>query len=230
MSEWDAVIVGSGPNGLAAAVALAQRGAAVLVLEVRDQIGGGTRTAELTLPGFAHDVCSAVHPLGILSPYLRTLPLEKHGLRWIQPTASVAHPLDDRPAVLLHPSLDETATQFGDDAQAYRRLLAPLLANPLGLLADALGPLGIPRHPLLLARFGLLGLRSAERLARRFRGPEARALLAGCAGHAILPLDRALTAAVGLMFLVAGHVEPWPVAAGGSQAIAESLASLGRQN
>jgi len=226
VSEWDAVIIGSGPNGLAAAVALAQRGAAVLVLEARDQIGGGTRTAELTLPGFAHDVCSAVHPLGILSPYLRTLPLETHGLRWIRPPASVAHPLDDRPAVLLHPSLDETVAQFGDDGEAYRRLLAPLLTDPHGLLADALAPLGIPRHPLLMARFGLRGLRSAEGVARRFRDTEARALLAGCAGHAILPLDRPLTAAVGLMFLLAGHVEPWPVAAGGSQAIANALASL----
>ena len=228
MSQTDVVIIGSGPNGLAAAVALAQHGASVLVLEARDEIGGGTRTAELTLPGFVHDVCSAVHPLGILSPFFRTLPLEEHGLRWIRPPASVAHPLDDQPAVLLRRSLDDTAADLDVDARAYRRLLKPLLSNPHGLLQDALGPLGIPHHPLLMLRFGLRAVRSAVGLAKRFRGVRARALLAGCAGHSILPLDRALTGAMGLMFLLAGHVEDWPVAAGGSQAITRALARVFR--
>jgi phytoene dehydrogenase-like protein len=222
----DAVIIGSGPNGLAAAVHLAQAGADVLVLEAADEIGGGTRSGELTLPGFVHDRCSAVHPMAILSPWLRRLPLADHGLRWLQPPASVAHPLDDQPAVLLRRSLADTADELDGDARAYRRLVAPFLADPHGLLADALGPLGLPRHPLLMLRFGLAGLRSAVGLARRFTGPRARALLAGCAGHSILPLDRAVTGAVALMFLITGHVEPWPVAAGGSQAIARALAGL----
>ena len=222
----DAVIICSGPNGLAAAVHLAQAGAHVVVLEAADEIGGGTRSGELTLPGFVHDRCSAVHPMAILSPWLRQLPLAEHGLRWLHPPASVAHPLDDQPAVLLRRSLADTAGELDGDARAYQRLLAPLLADPHGLLADALAPLGLPRHPLQMLRFGLLGLRSAVGLARRFTGPRARALLAGCAGHAILPLDRAITGAVALMFLITGHVEAWPVAAGGSQAIARALASL----
>jgi phytoene dehydrogenase-like protein len=226
VKDPDVVIVGSGPNGLAAAVALAQQGAGVLVLEARDTIGGGTRTAELTLPGFRHDVCSAVHPMGVLSPYLRTLPLDKHGLLWIHPPASVAHPLDDQQAVLLRQSLEQTAAELDVDQRAYRQLLSPFLADPHALFRDALAPLGLPRHPLLMARFGILAIRSAESLARRFRGPRAAALLAGCAAHSILPLDRAFTGAMGLIFLIAGHTVAWPVAAGGSQAIADSLASL----
>jgi phytoene dehydrogenase-like protein len=232
VSGADAIVVGSGPNGLAAAVRLAQAGASVTVLEAEGEIGGGTRTGELTLPGFVHDRCSAVHPMGILSPYLRTLPLAEHGLRWLRPTASVAHPLDDGPAVLLTRSLDETVAALDEgsapahDARAYRRLIAPLLADPHGLLADALAPLRVPRHPILMLRLGLRGVRSAVGLARRFRGARARALLAGCAAHSILPLDRAFTGAVGVTFLMTGHVEDWPVAEGGSHAIARALASL----
>jgi phytoene dehydrogenase-like protein len=223
----DVVVVGSGPNGLAAAVRLAQAGASVLVLEARDEIGGGTRTGELTLPGFQHDLCSAVHPLGILSPWFRQLPLAEHGLRWIQPPVSAAHPLDDGPAVLLRQSLADTAADLDAvDASRYRRLLQPFLTDPHGLLADSLAPLGIPRHPLQMLRFGLRAMRSAVALGRRFRGPRARALLAGCAAHSILPLERSFTAAVGLVFLLAGHVEAWPVPAGGSRAITAALAGL----
>lgn len=226
MSDPDVVIIGSGPNGLAAAVELAQRGASVLVLERHSEIGGGTRSSELTLPGFTHDVCSAVHPMGILSPFFRTLPLEEHGLKWVSPPASVAHPLDDGTAVMLRHSLSETMDELGEDGQSYRRLVEPFIANAHGLLADALGPLGIPKHPMLMSRFGLNAIRSAEGLAKRFRGDRARALFAGCAGHSILPLSHAFTAAIGLMFLVIGHVENWPVAAGGSHWITKALASL----
>jgi len=223
----DAVVVGSGPNGLAAAVALARAGASVRVLEGRDEIGGGTRTAALTLPGFLHDVCSGCHPTGILSPYFRQLPLAEHGLRWVHGTASAAHPLDDQPAVLLRRSLDETAAELGADAKNYRRLFAPFLDDPHGLLADLMGPLRLPRHPLSMARFGAPGLLPATLLfGRGFRGERARALLAGCAAHSILPLERPLSAAVGLIFALTGHVADWPVAAGGSRAIAAALAAL----
>jgi len=226
----DAVIVGSGPNGLTAAVELARRGKPVLVVEARDEIGGGTRSAEFTLPGFLHDVCSACHPMGVLSPAWRAYPLEKHGLRWIHPTASVAHPLDGEPAVLLRRSLDETAADVGPDRDAYRRLFAPFLDAPHELLADLMGPLRIPRRPLHMARFGLPGLLPVTALARaRFRGRRARALLAGCAAHSILPLERPLTAAVAMIFALAGHVEDWPVAEGGSRSITDALASYLRE-
>jgi phytoene dehydrogenase-like protein len=226
VSDPDVVVVGSGPNGLAAAVALAQRGASVLVLEAGPTIGGGTRTEERTLPGFAHDVCSAVHPMGVLSPYFRTLPLEAHGLEWMRGKLSVAHPLDDGTCVALPRSIDDTANELGADGDAYRRLLAPFLRDPHALLSDALAPLGLPRHPFLMLRFGLRAMRSAVGLAERFREPRARALLAGCAAHSILPLDRAFTGAVGMMFLLTAHVAEWPVAKGGSRAITDALASL----
>jgi phytoene dehydrogenase-like protein len=226
----DAVVVGSGPNGLAAAVELARSGASVLVLEARDTIGGGTRTAELTLPGFAHDACSGCHPMGVLSPFFRTLPLEDHGLKWIHPPASVAHPLDGQPAVLLRRSLEATARELDGDGEAYAKLFAPLLREPHALLADLLGPLRWPRHPLRMARFGLPGLLPATAALRaRFRGVRARAVLAGCAAHSILPLERPLTAAVGMIFALTAHVEDWPVAAGGSHAITGALASYLRQ-
>jgi phytoene dehydrogenase-like protein len=226
VSDPDVVVIGSGPNGLAAAVALAREGAKVLVLEAMDEIGGGMRSAELTLPGFLHDVCSAAHPMGALSPFFRTLPLEEHGLTWLRPKASVAHPLDGASAVVLRTSLADTLAELGDDASSYERLVAPFLRNPHGLLHDALAPFGIPRHPFLMLRFGWHAVRSALGLAKRFTGARARALLGGCASHSILPLDQPLTAAIGLMFLVTAHVEAWPVAKGGSRSIAKALASL----
>lgn len=229
--QYDAVVVGSGPNGLAAAVSLAQQGASVLVLEAADEIGGGTRTAELTLPGFRHDVCSAVHTLGILSPFYRSLPLERHGLRWIQPAASVAHPLDDGPPVMLWKSLERMTESLGEDGATYRRVMQPLLRDPHAFLKDALGPLGIPRNPLVFTWFGLHGLLPASWLARAlFRNERTRALFAGCAGHSLIPLDSWLTSSLAWMFLLAGHVEEWPVAAGGSEAIAQALASLLREH
>lgn len=223
--SFDAIIVGSGPNGLAAAIELARAGSSVLVLEASSEVGGGLRTAELTLPGFAHDVCSAAHPMGVLSPWFRSVPTEDFGLRWIRPPASVAHPLADEPAVLLRRSLSETAAELGEDDAAYQRMFAPHLRDPDALLADLLGPLRIPRHPFRLARFGLPGLLPAATAFRwRFKGQRARALLAGCAAHSILPFDAPLTAAVGTIFALTGHLEDWPVAEGGSASIATALA------
>jgi phytoene dehydrogenase-like protein len=222
----DAVVIGSGPNGLAAAIALARAGASVCVLEAGGEIGGGTRTRALTLPGFAHDVCSGCHPMGALSPLFRSLPLAEHGLRWIHPPASIAHPLDDAPAVLLRRSVPETASELGEDARTYEKLFRPFLPQPHELLADLLAPLRWPHHPIRLARFGLLGLWPATTLFRAgFRGQRARALLGGCAAHSIMPLEKLLTAAMGIILAYTGHIEDWPVAAGGSQAIGRALAS-----
>jgi phytoene dehydrogenase-like protein len=224
----DAVIVGAGPNGLAAAVELARSGYSVRVLEARDAPGGGTRTRPLTLAGYLHDECSAVHPMGILSPFLRQLPLEEHGLEWLQTEASVAHPLDDAPPVMLHHSLERTADGLGTaDAARWRALLRPLLEHPHDLLEDVLGPLRLRlNRPLLMARFGALALWPASTLARRmFRDERARALFAGCAAHSILPLEHLATAAMGLMFSLCAHVERWPVARGGSQSIAHALSA-----
>ncbi len=223
---YDAVIIGSGPNGLAAAITLARAGRSVLVIEGRDTIGGGMRTAELTLPGFRHDICSAVHPLGMGSPFFRDLPLEQHGLRWIQPVAPLAHPLDHGEAVVLERSFDATAAYLGRDAAAYRRLMQPLAERWQEILADLLGPLSIPSHPLSFARFGAGAILPAATLARAwFRGARARALFAGLSGHSIMPLERPLTAAYGLMLGLLAHGVGWPMPAGGSQAIADALAS-----
>jgi phytoene dehydrogenase-like protein len=222
----DAVIVGSGPNGLAAAVELARNGASTLVLEAEPTIGGGTRSGELTLPGFVHDICSGAHPLGIISPYLSALPLARHGLEWIPATVSVAHPLDGQRTVILEQSVDATADGLDRDASAYHRLMDPLLTNPAALLEELLGPAHLPRHPLLLARFGIPALLPANALARRrFRGQRARALFAGCAAHSVLPFSRPASAAAGLVFLLTAHMQTWPVARGGSAAISNALAS-----
>ncbi|MDD9967012.1 MAG: NAD(P)/FAD-dependent oxidoreductase [Myxococcales bacterium] len=231
-APFDAIVVGSGPNGLAAAALLVRAGKRVLLREAHTEVGGGTRTAELTLPGFRHDVCSAVHPLGVLSPLFRQLPLAEHGLKWVSPPVCAAHPLPDGPAALLLPSLGETAELLGNDGPAYRRLLSPFLrTDPHGLLADMMGPLRLPKHPFLMARFGLRGVRPALGLARGwFEEPRARALFAGCAAHGIMPFNKLLTGAVGMLFLLTAHIEPWPVVAGGSQALALALASYIRAN
>ena len=224
---YDAVVVGSGPNGLAAAVALAQAGRSVLVREAAETIGGGTRSAELTLPGFVHDVCSTIHPLAAGSPFFRTLPLGDHGLELVQPPVPLAHPLDDGSAVVLARSVDETADGLGEDGEAYRRLVGAV-ADDWRRLEDAiLGPvLRVPRHPVALGRFGISALRSAAGVAGSlFRGERARALFAGCSAHSMVPLERSPTAGFGLVLLALGHVAGWPVARGGSQAVADSLAS-----
>ena len=226
MAAYDAVVVGAGPNGLAAAIALAQAGKSVLVVEDRDTVGGGCRSAELTLPGFLHDTCSAIHPLGLGSPFFRTLPLGEHGLEWIQPPAPVAHPLDDGTAVMMERSVEDTARGLGADATAYRRLMGPVVERWDALVPDLLAPLHLPRHPVALARFGLAALRSARGLAEaRFRDERARALFAGLAGHSIVPLERAATAAIGLVLGAAAHAVGWPLPRGGSRRIADALAA-----
>lgn len=229
MADPRAVVVGTGPNGLAAAVALARAGCRVTAYEANEQIGGGTRSAELTLPGFTHDLCSAVHPLGIASPFFRTLPLARHGLAWVHPDAPLAHPFDDGTAALLERSTTATGETLDHvDARAWGRLLDPFVERWEAVFDDALRPIfHIPRHPLLMARLGFYGMRGAELLTRTtFDGPRARALFGGIAGHSLLPLTRPPTAAIGLMLAIAGHAMGWPVAQGGSQRIANALASL----
>lgn len=219
--------MGSGPNGLAAAVALAREGLSVQVWEAKETLGGGCRSQELTLPGFLHDVCAAVHPMGLSSPFFRSLPLAEHGLEWVHPPVPLAHPLDDGTAVLLEQDLAATAEGLGPDAGAWRRLLEPLAAAWTKLAEDLLSPaLHWVRHPAAYGRFGLLALRSARGLAEsRFRGPRARALFAGIAAHGALPLEQAGTAAFGLALAAPGHALGWPLVRGGSQALADALAS-----
>jgi phytoene dehydrogenase-like protein len=223
---YDAIVVGSGPNGLAAAITLAQAGRSVLMLEQANTVGGGMRTSELTLPGFRHDVCSAIHPLGLGSPFLRALPLSEHGLEWIQPDVPLAHPFDGEPPALLERPLEPTAAKLGPDAGRYRRLVGPLVTNADALLSELLAPLRLPRHPLLLARFGARALLPSTLLARRlFRGERARGLFAGLAAHSMLPLTQVPSAAVGLILATLGHTVGWPLAKGGSQSLADALGS-----
>ena len=227
----DAVVVGAGPNGLSAALTLAQAGRSVLLIEGEETVGGAVRSAELTLPGFTHDVCSAIYPLTIGSPYFKTLPLEKHGLRWIQPTVALAHPLDNGTAAVLSQNPAETLESLDpEDARAWERLLLPISKEWDRFAAAFLGPLNPFKDPFFKAKFGLLGLRSAESLIRsNFRGVHARALFAGTAGHSFLPLDLMPTASFGLMLAATGHAVGWPQPAGGAQRVPDALASLLRE-
>ena len=226
-TSYDAIVVGAGPNGLSAAIVLAQAGKSVLVVEAKETVGGGMRSAELTLPGFVHDVCSTAYPLGAGSPFFNSLPLAEHGLEWVHPTVPVTHPIDDETTAVLHRSVSETAEGLGSDADAYRKLMGPLAADWNGSVEYLLSPFrGVPKHPFAMARFGLTGIRSVDSLARsRFEGKMARALFAGIGAHSMLPLDRPSTAAVGLVLSIAGHAVGWPFARGGAQSIARALAS-----
>jgi phytoene dehydrogenase-like protein len=223
-AAYDAVVVGAGPNGLAAAVSLAREGLAVLVVEAHATPGGGCRSGPLEVPGVVHDFCSTVHPLGAGSPFFRSLPLERHGLRWVQPPSPLAHMLGKGHAVVLEPSIEATADSLGPDGPSYRRLLEPFVARFPELIAMVLGPLRFPTAPLLLLRFGWRAVRSMEGLADGlFTHEPARALLAGIAAHAMLPLDAPITATFGVLLAAAGHAVGWPLAAGGSQAITDAL-------
>jgi phytoene dehydrogenase-like protein len=223
---YDAVVVGSGPNGLAAAVELARNGRSVAVLEAEDTVGGGTRSAELTLPGFVHDVGSAIHPLGYASPFFSTLPLEEHGLEWVHPPAPLAHPFDDGTAAVLERSVEETGETLISDAVAYRRFMEPIARDFHRIVDSLLGPPRLPCHPFALARFGLRALRSARGLAEDlFEGEKARGLFAGNAAHSFLPMEQAPSAAFGLVLSTVGHAAGWPFPQGGSQKIADALVS-----
>lgn len=223
--DYDAVVVGSGPNGLAAAITLQREGLSVLLIEAKETIGGGLRSAELTLPHFVHDVCSAIHPLAIASPFFKTLPLDQYGLEFINPTIAVAHPFEDGSAAVLHKSIEQTANALGVDKTSYEKLIQPLVKNKREILMEILSPFHFPKHPLVLAKFGLKAITSAAHLVKRFHSKEARGLWAGMAAHAIQPLSNLTTSAVALVLMMTAHSEGWPVAKGGSVTIANALVS-----
>ena len=225
-SIYDAVIVGSGPNGLAAAIELARNGRRVAVLEAEDTLGGGVRSAEITLPGFVHDLGSAIHPLGYASPFFSTLPLEEHGLEWVHPEAPLAHPFDDGSAAVLHKSIEKTASGLGPDGEAYRRLMAPLSADAVRIATSLTGDFRLPRHPVSLSLGGLRALRPAHALAKDlFASEAARGLFAGNAAHSFLPLEGRPSALFGLVLGVLGHAFGWPFPRGGAQNLADALVS-----
>src|SRR5438270_6291672 len=229
--EYDAVVVGSGPNGLAAAITMARAGCSVLVCEANASIVGGARSAELTLSGFVHDVCSAVHPLAAGSPFFRTLPLQQFGVEWIQPAIPLAHPLDDGSAARLYKDVDLTADSLGIDGPAYRRLMKPLALRWQNLANEFLQPLlHFPQHPITLAHFGIPAICPATFLAKfLFRHEPPRALFAGIAAHSFLPLEAPVSSAFGLVLGLAGHAVGWPIPRGGSQQITNALAGYLRQ-
>lgn len=223
--DFDVVVVGSGPNGLAAGIRLQQQGLSVLVIEGKETIGGGLRSAELTLPGFTHDVCSAIHPLAVGSPFFKTLPLHQHGLEFIYPPVSAAHPFDDGSAALLFGSVEETSALLAADQGAYQKLLRSIVKNWPTLAPDILAPFHFPEHFRQMASFGLKAITSAESLVKNFKTKEARGLFGGMAAHSIQPLSNLTTSAIALVLLATGHSGGWPIPKGGSKKIAEALAS-----
>src|ERR1700749_4809805 len=223
--DYDAIVIGSGPNGLAAAILMQQNGLSVLLIEGKDTIGGGMRSAELTLPGFTHDICSAIHPLAVASPFFETLPLVKHGLEYIYPEIAAVHPFDDGSAAVLNHSIRETAAGFGIDQQAYLDLIQPVVNAWPSIVSDVLGPLHFPKHPIDMARFGMKALRSVVSIAVRFKTEQPKGLFAGMAAHGMQPLSNLSSAATALVLLSAGHLKGWPLPKGGSQQITSALAS-----
>lgn len=226
LQKYDALVIGAGPNGLAAAIAIARAGHSVCLFEAASTVGGGTRSAELTLPGFVHDVCSAVHPLAAASPFFTQLPLQNYGLEFVFPPAALAHPFEDGTALILEQSLDRTAERLGHDGAAYKKIFAPLVSGWDALAGDVLGPIGMPRHPFAMARFGLTAIRPAKSFAEsKFKEDKTRTLFAGLAAHSFLSLDQPGTTAFGLMLGILTHVAGWPITRGGSQSLANALAS-----
>lgn len=224
---YDAVVIGSGPNGLSAAITLARRGLSVIVYEAKETVGGGMRSAALTLPGFIHDICSAVHPLGMGSPFFHDLPLHQFGLEWVQPRIPLAHPFDDGSAVILDRSIEITCNGLGIDGGAYKKLMEPFVNEWQALMNDLLGPFHFPERLFLVTRFALLAIQSCIGLSSRwFKEESARALFAGLSAHSVLPLNKPVTAAFGLVLGILGHAVGWPFAKRGSQKIADALASL----
>ena len=225
LSNYEAVVVGAGPNGLAAAITLARAQKSVLLIEAAATIGGGMRSAELTLPGFMHDICSAIHPLGASSPFFRDLPLHEHGLEWIHSPAPAAHPLNDGTAIILEQSIDVTANQLGRDAKLYRHLMTPLVNDWGKLVNMTLAPLlRIPRHPIAMTRFGIPALLPLHTFAKMlFREERTRALFAGLSGHSMLTMGHVASASFGMVLGILGHYVGWPLAKGGSQKIADAL-------
>lgn len=223
--DFDAVVVGSGPNGLSAAITLQQAGLSVLLIEGKSTIGGGLRTAALTLPGFHHDICSAIHPLFVGSPFFEKLPLVQHGLDFINPPLPAAHPFDGGTAAILSSSIEETGQLLKKDQRAYANLIKPLVNQWPLIIKNILGPLHFPKHPFALAQFGINALQSAKNISKKFKTIEARGLWAGMAAHAIQPLTNTASAAIGLVLMAAAHLRGWPIPKGGSQKIADALAS-----
>lgn len=221
--DYDAIVVGSGPNGLSAAITLQQAGLSVLLIEAKDSLGGGTRTEELTLPGFRHDVCAAIVPMAATSPFFSTLPLAKYGLEYLYPPIEAAHPFDDGSAAVLKRSIEETAKLLGEDEGAWLKLIQPVVNDWPFIAADLLGPLRFPKHPGRIARFGLKGLPAASAIARRFKTEQAKGLWAGMTAHSIQPLSNLTTSAIGLVLIASGHLYGWPVPKGGAQNISKAL-------
>jgi phytoene dehydrogenase-like protein len=223
--DYDAIVVGSGPNGLAAAILMQQKGLSVLLLEAKAEIGGGLRSAELTLPGFKHDICSAIHPLAAASPFFKTLPLAQFGLHYIYPDVNAAHPLDNGTAAVLKGSVTDTAQLLGIDERSYHKIMSSVTRDWPQIDSDVLGPLHFPGHPLIMANFGLKAMPPATFLAGRFKTTEARALIAGMAAHSMQPLTYTTTSAIALVLMAAGHLQGWPIPKGGSHSIANALAA-----
>lgn len=222
--NYDAIVVGSGPNGLSAAITLQREGLRVLLLEAKDTIGGGMRTAELTQPGFFHDVCSAVHPMAAASPFFRTLPLHEFGLQYIHPEVLAAHPFDDGTAAALYQSINDTTAGLDADGPAYRQLFEPLVETWPRIEAHMLGPmLRWPKNPLALTGFGLKLLQSGKQVATRFQTKQLRGLWSGIVAHSMIPLDALTSSAIGFVLTIAGHRTGWPIPMGGSQRIADAL-------
>jgi phytoene dehydrogenase-like protein len=225
-SEYDVVVVGSGPNGLSAAIVLQQKGLKVLLIEAETSIGGGMRSAELTLPGFMHDTCSAIHPMAAASPFFMTLPLQKFGLEFVHPTVAAAHPFDDGSVALLKSSISDTASGLGSDEQAYENLMTPMVKDWPLIASDVLGPLRFPRYPLAMARFGTKVLLPASRFVKNhFKGEKAKGLFGGMAAHGMLPFTELVSSAAGLTLMIQAHRNGWPTVKGGSQQMANALAA-----